>query len=1581
MADDNSVVYLLELDDSQMRGVLKGLMDEIDNLADLMKSGLAEMENEGVSAFQVLRQAALRLGEIDFANLLGEGVRQVAIKAESTQEKILELVAAEAQLIAKTGNISTEFIKLAANAQQSVDGFLKVLGVTGELSQEQIKLARSTGELIAQLKGILSIPDLQTDDLKELARLIGEIANQRLQAIQPPELTGIERQKQFVEEYNASYEKLIKTELSRDLSKQSQDALKVVQANNDAREATEKFVIATGELSEEQITLAQRAANVRANLEAIQKADLGLDEKTQKTQELSQELQQIRLDQRLIKDSQQLSQRIEENEDDLDSLRKVDAYQKQVDDLQKYTNELSDAASQQKAFNQSVIDAAQQRINQARTGIQREQGAEALRIGAEAEAEEIRKQEQALNSLIAAELRLATAGDETARIIIDGARQGATSYQGFISALQAADETSRGFSQSQLDVAERTARLKLELQEVSDKLSNADQGSEAFNILSDRFEELSRQLREVADYSDKLTALGQAANELKEFGSNIKSISDLETFEELIVNTETLKLSIGELGENAEDNFDVIIAKARETAAALRLDPSGLVGGQQNVNREFQQLLTLFPNVKKQLGALVNEYGNFSVVVGKTTGPLSQQQRAFNNAINSSSKLRAAVDRLVAEYGEFEAPVNRANTAVRNFSSAAGKAGVGGIALGNIIARVSERFFDFAREALRVVKEQLLETLDVARQFDTFEALFTGIFDSAEVGVSVLRGLRGEAERLGFGVEQAYSRILPLVGDFEAAQVAAESLIGLQALAPELPAGRVVGALVEVLSGDLRTLSRTFEIAEEPFRQAVERFVEQGYTEAQAGAFAIQEVLGRYGLTLEELEQTITFQAGRIQERFRTLQLALGEPLGDTFLESLQLLNAFFEENRDDLILLAGSVGTFLAQIIDSVAEIAGIEEIADTLSVEELLDGVRNLTEIVIDLQGQIQILKTVFDNAGAASEEAEGKIGSFLEGFVGEVDFKKAAIQSATFPFVGILPALGESTFRKVNDYIQESAENASTASGAVAGLTKAVQNLDDFIFGRISSQEYSDSVFSAASEAYNETLEDTISIYEDLEAARLRNQQEYEEQEEALKGASEATQEYATAQLALQNATDAVTIAQRSFAEVQEEVNEKLAEAARQLAFDLEKNRLDLSRKLLESEIDLNNKRLELAREYKRDLLKIERDLADEQEDIRIDEQRDIDDAEKDAARERIDLELDQAQKIIDIEESLQERLAEIRRKADFDAEEAIRQNDAVALRRIRRRMEFDLNEARLQRDDEVEEAEKDAKRRREALQRELEREIEDARLAAERKREDALRERDREIRELSLTYKDELIELGIREEEKRAALQRAFEQRQEDLIAANEFKQKEIRRALDVEREAVEEAEKAKVEATQNALKALAKLYKEQVENAEGNMKDMIEAAAFFAREWNSIMGGLAGLPGSFPGSGGPDSDLPEYVPGYGGGGGGGGDEPEFYAQGGRFRANENIVVGDSNDGRPNPEIVSFDRPGTVTPISSVLDTFLTRSRSASSPVSTTVNNVTYVNASIQMVDTTRLSIRQQRQAERMVRNTLKKTFTG
>ena len=189
-----------------------------------------------------------------------------------------------------------------------------------------------------------------------------------------------------------------------------------------------------------------------------------------------------------------------------------------------------------------------------------------------------------------------------------------------------------------------------------------------------------------------------------------------------------------------------------------------------------------------------------------------------------------------------------------------------------------------------------------------------------------------------------------------------------------------------------------------------------------------------------------------------------------------------------------------------------------------------------------------------------------------------------------------------------------------------------------------------------------------------------------------------------------------------------------------------------KRLQMQIEFKRKLIQLEQQHIDKLVELQTKRAQAEEDAQIEYDRRGEEILLKSHRKEIELQLDHSRKIERMEQAHINRLREIRMRADFDAQEAIRMNDAVALLRIRRRMELDIKLANIKNDTQKNNAEEDAQDKRDKLNRQLQYELDDLETANDQKLEDIHLNFKRQLALIEENYQKQLRDQATFEKQK-------------------------------------------------------------------------------------------------------------------------------------------------------------------------------------------------------------------------------------
>jgi len=338
----------------------------------------------------------------------------------------------------------------------------------------------------------------------------------------------------------------------------------------------------------------------------------------------------------------------------------------------------------------------------------------------------------------------------------------------------------------------------------------------------------------------------------------------------------------------------------------------------------------------------------------------------------------------------------------------------------------------------------------------------------------------------------------------------------------------------------------------------------------------------------------------------------------------------------------------------------------------------------------------------------------------------------------------------------------------------------------------------VAAAGQEAFNEVMEDQVTIIEELNKRLTENKERTEERGKATEGnidddmaAGQAILDQAAALEELANAEDAAS-----------EAREKLSEKLAGIALDRERKLTEImreqGRKMLEDEIEAAQKREDLARENAQKIEDIwighQQDIADAARDLSRNEE----DIARKAARDRVEVDRDNARERINIETEYRQELERIRDRFNQSAAEAERNNDAQAYLEAMRQRDMEVQDAKRDREDKVADAGQKAAEQREKINEQLRYELEDARIANARKLEDLQIRLDRELEAQRLNYQRDLEEQALNEQRKAEERARANQQEVEDFIRKEAEKLQDLEKSEAAQFETIKKYEDLKRE---------------------------------------------------------------------------------------------------------------------------------------------------------------------------------------
>lgn len=654
-------------------------------------------------------------------------------------------------------------------------------------------------------------------------------------------------------------------------------------------------------------------------------------------------------------------------------------------------------------------------------------------------------------------------------------------------------------------------------------------------------------------------------------------------------------------------------------------------------------------------------------------------------------------------------------------------AGAAGIAIGGVLVAVklvTKAFMVLFNVAKRTMKQIIELGVEAAKEYEIAEAQFTAVFKGGNrEAQATLKVVKELSRSLGQNVTGIARAFFPEVENLDQLERVVNIGVALARAQPEQGAFGARISLLDALSGEFRSLQRRFE-----FTPTAISKIRDAFETAGIGGLLqeIQAELERTGRSIEDLSDTFEVRLNQIQETGRQTAGILGEPIVEELKEQLEGFLEFFEDNRDDIDRTAKGIGTIIADLVENVGTelqsiVADIDFDDVLITFSELAGVGERLLRVVTDLLGS-------FDTEGVATfATSVGGAVRNLEIFLVMLGDTKAVMGG----FVDVLKTIIGLIFGadKAFGEMTDSGEDTKSLLEGLAGFWARLNGIIQSFIAMIESVAIVFKILNGElglAEAHMAIQAHVTGAYEkelrQLNDALTETTQLTLDQVEAIDDLTEADEAAASARTARINAERRLGELREKIQESEGVIAEKTAEFDMEAAARFAKIELDQQRKRLDMMIENARRRIDIDEKAWDKLEDLQTDYNDRAAALAVDLGRDLEDAEIEDGRKRLKIEMDLNQERRDLEKEHLRRLEEIRRKFDFQAQEAIRANDAIAFLRIRRRMEFELNEERMRRDDSIDDAEQSAEDKRQTLDNKLQEEIEDANRANRRKIDD-------------------------------------------------------------------------------------------------------------------------------------------------------------------------------------------------------------------------------------------------------------------
>lgn len=896
--------------------------------------------------------------------------------------------------------------------------------------------------------------------------------------------------------------------------------------------------------------------------------------------------------------------------------------------------------------------------------------------------------------------------------------------------------------------------------------------------------------------------------------------------QEIINNNETLK--------NTVDNLVAIYGELDVRLDSLTFpDSSRLTRDQAKARRIFLATVNSIDGLADSFGHLAHEQGRLTVRVGQTDESLSEQDREIRKLIGSNKALQNIVNILEKEYGQLDFALEetdfreearegniflRVLAKIHQRTKDIGKStedNSKSFALwNNAIRLATDALIDLARRGIEALKSLLRESVQVANEFDVLRIQFNNIFaETLAPGVGfgglsenqrrqveqltegLFQEVRKQSEKFGIAGAPIAVTLLPQLESIGQLETASETVAQLLQLSEAKGLGKTsedaIFALSALLAGDPRSLATRFDAPQE-IRDAVEEIRRAGGSATEV-IQVLNDELNKAGFSVTNLD-TVPIVLERIRQVFITELGGLGEQIRKPLLDALKGVLEFLQDNREEI----SDVFTVLGDTLEKLATLTG-ETLLDNLDKIDF----DKINESLLRIQDLIVLLET--GNAGFLND-----IQNFFN-----TDFRNAAtfliggIKNILTPvrlladlIVEIVNTVTGNDFKTLSQAFDDWQEAAANLDGSIANAILTFEKLKVIVLSVVKSsidafRDFQETLLGAA-EAYallsgDQTI--TVNLQRNIANANALS----ERLDESIRDRAETIIETEQAQAENrqrinEELADEPEVAdplaplpgqgRNELTEAEEEALQELLDKQNEIT----QKRLEIEKDFIEKTIDLEiegqRKRIDILTKYNDKRFELLRKLNDKIRDILIKNGEKEEDINRDFLDKQEDAEDDSADKRLEIEKEYLRKLEDLRRQFQFDAQEAIRQNDAIAFLRLRRRLAFDRRTAEIERDRDLEDLEDSEEKKSDALKKERDRQLRDLKTDLKRQLAATKRNYDRQVREAKIAY-----------EQQSRDLETALARQEEDLKISYERRLEEF----EVYKTGVLEGEDAKIKA--------------------------------------------------------------------------------------------------------------------------------------------------------------------------------------
>jgi hypothetical protein len=736
----------------------------------------------------------------------------------------------------------------------------------------------------------------------------------------------------------------------------------------------------------------------------------------------------------------------------------------------------------------------------------------------------------------------------------------------------------------------------------------------------------------------------------------------------------------------------------------------------------------------------------------------NRSERMFNQRIR---RLGFALQRFgiqgTAAFGEIFAAVGLIGVAI------------GGVLVTvNLLSKALSTMFNIAKQGFTTL---IKESIDARKEMELTEAQFTAVFrGNEEAGRAAIDRLKALSLELGQNVLQIGRAFLPMVNSLDQLEQIVKASVALSRFQPEQGILGARIALQEFFAGETRSLQRRFEVDASTIAKMKDALGEEGV----AGALSVlDDWLVRTGRSVETFADLFQTSTGRVREFIRQLTEVTGRPIVDDLNEQFQGFFDLLEERQGVLERLAAGLGLVIGQV----AGIAGeeVEGFFETQLTDE------QITKILEAAEAVAEVIARIITRIGGIGETGD-ILADFLE-FIQRIS-EAAVSLDKKLTFLSDLRGVITSIFDPIGDLAEALSDaflSAAGASGefaesmdplitAAAALNGALKGVFDGVEAFLTAATKGESIiedlgnaFEAAAEAMGASVTKEV---KEAERATRDHVDVTEDQIEAVLDTGAASKWAANQILKLRAAVQDTADSEKKLLEIQEKINKAVNDFNITANLRFQKILTEAQRDRLDAEIDNVRELIDIEREHNDKIEEINQKFTDKT----IDAAQDLTDKEQDIIREHgekvFDLEKEATKARLKQQEDYLDELRRLRMRFDFDAQEAIRRNDAVGLLRIRRRQALEEALLKDRRDDELDDLDDTLAERKEKLDQGLAREIQAARIAAARKIRDLKIDLDRQLEAQDENRRQDIENAAIAEERKRVDLSMALDRELED-----------------------------------------------------------------------------------------------------------------------------------------------------------------------------------------------------------------------